>query len=336
MIERRVNINTAALDARARIADPHPTPEGFPECDDTLLWEQSKPERNGLAAIIASAAFKRTFTARHSGERGPYGLLQIEQDRPTGYPKSDPVVVTGFPLPGLLEERGDGLYQNIYNFVKSFEKSIYSTASYDLRQEIDRRKELSDFDQERKEYDRLERLTTGFNDGIQKVYIEPAYQYLRRGAEAATNTIGTSIKTIDYHYFQHSGKHISGEELAEVLRNSTRLHQRFASGHLDTNGNALFNLIDRGTERFKEAVYLQGTPPRLDIPKDQWQFYRDSAKRETSKKKSNIVEQVITGCPALASTEIVKNETTSDEFTEAVPNVIQGMTSWAADILETL
>ena len=160
MIERRVNINTAALDARDKVAETHSSPENLTASDYTQsMWEHFKPERNGLAASIASAAFERTFAARHSGERGPYGLLQIDLDLATGYSDSDPVVISELPLPGLLEERGDGLYQDIHRFVSSFEKSMSSTVRYDLRQEIDTRKDLPEPHQQRKEHERLERLT---------------------------------------------------------------------------------------------------------------------------------------------------------------------------------
>lgn len=337
MIERRVNINLAALEAKAKAAEPPISDEtDFTAYDYTQrLWERFKPERNGLAAVIANSAFERTFAARQSGERGPYGLLQVDLDLATGYSREDPVVVTELPLPGRLEDRGDGFYQNIDKFTTFFERSMYSTARHDLRQEIDRRKDLPESDQERKEHDRLERLTTGFYDFEDFVYAEPVYKFISRGVSTATSAIGTTIRTIDYHYRLHNGKHISGEELAEVVRNSSRLHQRFASGNLHINSRAAQNLEDWRTGRFKEDVYLQGQPPRLDIPKDQWNIYRDNAQKNNFY-HSLEQEQVTTGCPALASTDIVKSETASDEFTAAVPNVIRGMTNWAADILETL
>lgn len=335
MTERRVNINSAAIAARDKVANP--SPETFKAHEYTQShWEHFKPERNGLASFIANAAFEKTFSTRDAGERGRYGLLQVELDLATGRSNEDPVVVADLPLPGLLAERGDGLYQNIDKFVTFFERSLYSTIRYDLRQEIDRRKDLPEDHQERREHDRLERLTLGFNDFEDLVYTEPVFKFISRGVSTATGAIGTSIKTIDFQYHQLHGKHISGEELAEILRNSSRLHQRFASGHLHVNSTAARRLEDWRTGRYNEHVTLQEGPSRLDIPKGQWQLYRDNARQDSNYYRSSKSDMVATGCPALASTDILKSDTTSQEFVDAVPNVIQGMTNWAADILETL
>ena len=336
MTERRININKAAPDARAHVDELQHTPENVPVYDYTHRWDQYKPERNGLGAYLINAAFEKTFSSWSSGERGPYGLLEVDLDIDRGYLKSDPVVLTEIPFSKPLGARGEGPYQSISEPLSVLEKSMYSTVRYDIRQEIDRRKELPSGDQDRKELDRLERLTLGFDDGIQIVYDEPVYRFLSRGVGTAIGSIRAAVNTVDYKYWEEHGQHISGVDLGSTLRNSTRLLQRFASGNINTNLTAMRMLEDLNTRRFSEDIILQGNPEGLDISKEQWRLYLDTAREEGMRYRLRQTESVTTGCPALASTDIVKSETTSDEYIEAVPNVIQGVTSWAASIFETL